>query len=29
MEYLQEEYLRQQRPYEEVYEHEEAEKYCR
>jgi len=27
MEYLEEEYLGQQRPYKEVYEHKEAEKY--
>ena len=26
--YLEEEDLGQQRPYKEVYEHEEAEKYC-
>jgi len=29
VEYLEEEYLGQQRPYKEVYEDEEAEKYCR
>ena len=29
MKYLEEEDLRQQRPYEEVYEHKETEKYCR